>query len=101
MYSKVKLADHPLHPMLVSFPIAFYVASLASFITYAATLNPFWFRVAFTANVAGVIMAVIAAIPGLIDWAVGIPNHTEAKASGLNHLICNGTALVLFAFNVY
>jgi len=29
MYSKAKIADHPLHPMLVGFPVAFYVGTLA------------------------------------------------------------------------
>ena len=37
MYSKAKLAGHPIHPMLVAFPIAFYTATVVTLIIYAAT----------------------------------------------------------------
>jgi uncharacterized membrane protein len=99
MYSNVKLAGHPIHPMLVSFPIAFYAASCAAFIAYALGADPFWFRLAVYADVAGVITALIAAIPGFIDWAVGVPTGSPAKATGLAHMICNVGALVAFALN--
>lgn len=96
MYSKAKLLGHPIHPMLIAFPVAFYTATLVLFIVYAATRDVFWCRVATVANWAGVIMAVVAAVPGLIDWAIGIPRGTEAKGTGLQHMALNVAALVLF-----
>jgi uncharacterized membrane protein len=101
MYSKINIAGHPLHPMLVSFPIAFYTATLVAFITYAATANPFWFRLAYTANAAGVIMALVAAIPGFLDWMLGIPKNTDAKKHGLQHMLLNVSALFLFAITLW
>jgi uncharacterized membrane protein len=98
MYSKVKIAGHPIHPMLVAFPVAFYTAALACFIAYAVNGNPFWFRVAFVANVAGVVMAAVAALPGFIDW-LNIPADAKAKKTGLVHLCCNVSALLLFGIN--
>ncbi|MGN6814130.1 MAG: DUF2231 domain-containing protein, partial [Thermomicrobiales bacterium] len=48
------------------------------------------------ANIAGVVMADLAALPGFIDWAMGIPGDTEAKQVGLRHMLLNVVALVLF-----
>jgi uncharacterized membrane protein len=101
MYSKVKLAGHPVHPMLVSFPIALYTATLVCMATYAANDNPFWFRAGWYANAAAVVTAIVAALPGFIDWAVGIPRGTAAKKTGLAHMLLNVTALILFAANVF
>ena len=96
MYSKAKIAGHPIHPMLVAFPVAFYTGALVSYIVYNSNGDPFWFRVGMVANIAGVVMALLAAIPGFIDW-LNIPKDSRAKKTGLFHMICNVTALLLFA----
>lgn len=100
MYSKVKIAGHPVHPMLVGFPIAFYTATLVCYIVYSGNANPFWFKVAVVANIAGVVMAALAAIAGFIDW-LNIPANVAAKKTGLTHLICNVLALVCFAIAAF
>lgn len=99
MYSKAKILGHPIHPMLVGFPVAFYTGALVAFIAYAASMNVFWFRVGVVANWAGVVMAAVAALPGFIDWAVGIPRGSPAKKTGLIHMALNVTVLVLFIIN--
>lgn len=101
MYSKVKIMGRALHPMLVSFPIVLYTAAFVCFSVYQGTVNPFWYRVAFIANVAGVCAALIAAIPGSIDLAAGVPKNTEPKRRGKMHAILNVLALVVFAINLY
>ena len=58
--------------------------------------SAFWYDVGIAANLAGVVMAVVAALPGFIDWAMGIPGDTEAKTVGLRHMLLNVVALVLF-----
>jgi uncharacterized membrane protein len=100
MYSKVKLGGHPIHPMLVAFPVTFYTTTLIGFAAYAITGNPFWWRVGLWSNVAGVATALLAAIPGFIDWSLGIPRHTAAKATGLKHMLLNLSALSLFIVNL-
>ena len=96
MYSKAKLFGHPIHPMLVAFPVAFYTATLVTFLVYASSENVFWFQFATICNWAGVATALIAAVPGFIDWAAGIPNGTRAKAQGLQHMVLNLLALGAF-----
>jgi len=100
MYSKIKILGHPIHPMLIAFPVAFYTGSLASFIAYNSNNDIFWFKAGYVANVAGVIMALVAAIPGFIDWLY-IPSESKAKKTGVFHLICNVVALLLFAINLW
>jgi uncharacterized membrane protein len=101
MYSKVKIAGHPVHPMLVGFPVALYAAALVCFAARELGAGPFWFRTALYANVAGVVMAAVAAVPGLIDWLFGIPAGTPAKRTGLAHMLLNVAALLVFGINAY
>src|SRR6478735_1307396 len=96
MYSKAKILGHPIHPMLVGFPVAFYTGTLVAFIVYAATKNVFWFHLAGVVNWAGVVTAALAAVPGLIDWATGIPRASAAKKTGLIHMGLNVASLLLF-----
>ena len=79
MYSKVKIAGHPLHPMLVGFPVTLYAVTLGCFTAYALGADVFWFRVGAYANLAGVILAAVAAIPGFIDWALGVPRAVPRR----------------------
>lgn len=95
MYSKVKIAGHPVHPMLIAYPVAFYTAALVCYIVYNSNDNPFWFKVAVVANIAGAVMAALAAIPGFIDWLF-IPADSRAKKTGLLHMFSNVIALVLY-----
>jgi uncharacterized membrane protein len=66
-HSTAKIAGHPLHPMLVPFPIAFFVATLAADFMYLHGGDPFWFRGSIWLLGAGVVMALIAALAGITD----------------------------------
>jgi uncharacterized membrane protein len=65
--STAAIAGHPLHPMLIPFPIAFFVSAFVCDIVYWATANTEWATVAMWLIGAGVIMAGLAAIAGLTD----------------------------------
>jgi uncharacterized membrane protein len=86
--------------MLVAYPIAFYTATLVAYIIYVFQHFYPWIDIAIAANFAGVVMAAIAAIPGFIDWAAGIPRGTEARRHGTIHMSLNLAALILFAVNL-
>lgn len=100
MYTKARIASHPIHPMFVAFPIAFYVATAVALIVHVASRDPFWYRAAFWANLAGVAMAVVAAVPGIIDLFTAVPRATKARATGIGHATLNLTALGLFVLSV-
>ena len=96
MYSKIKVFGHPVHTMLVAFPVAFYTGTLAGFAVYAANGHQFWLNLAIALSVAGAGGAVLAALPGFIDLMFGIPRASQAKRAGLAHGAANVTALGLF-----
>jgi uncharacterized membrane protein len=95
MYSKARVAGHPLHPMLVAFPLAFYTATVATLLVYIGLREAFWYRVAMVANLAGIATAVIAAIPGAIDL-FALPRGSRARAIGLRHAGYQLVATALF-----
>ena len=70
MASRASIGGHPIHPMLIPFPIGLLVFSFISDLIFLWKGNPIWRDyVAFYTLLAGIIGAAAAAIPGLIDWA--------------------------------
>ena len=100
LYSKARIGNHPIHPMIVAFPIAFYTATFVCFLVFWRTGDPFWFQVAFYANIAAVCTALLAALPGFVDWMF-IPIEHRARKVGLFHMIANVAALCLFTVNIF
>src|SRR5947199_7316394 len=99
MNSKVTILGHPVHPMLVAYPIAFYTAAFGGYLIFHFNGDRFWFDDGIAATIAGVIAAAIAAIPGVIDWLVGIPRNSPAKRHGLIHMILNTAAVPFMIVN--
>ncbi len=99
MYTKARISGHPIHPMLIAFPVAFYTATLVAFIVYAIDKDMAAFRFGVVCNIIGAAGAILAAIPGFVDWAFGVPSGTAAKRDGLIHMALNVGALVLFIIN--
>ena len=67
-HSTAQTGGHPIHPMLIPFPIAFFVGTLVTDIVLAATGDPFWARMSFYLICAGLVMAALAALAGLTDF---------------------------------
>ncbi|HUS27286.1 MAG TPA: DUF2231 domain-containing protein [Kofleriaceae bacterium] len=101
MYTKARIAGHPIHPMLIAFPVALYVATVVALLAHVGTHDPFWYRVALYSNIGGVVMAIVAAVPGTIDLFTAVPARTRARATGIRHAAFNVLSLVLFAISAY
>src|SRR5438045_9406169 len=70
MASRASIGGHPIHPMLIPFPIGLLVFSLIADLIYLWRGNPVWENyIAFYTLLGGIIGAAAAAIHGLIDWA--------------------------------
>ena len=95
MESKAKLLGHPIHPMLIVFPLGLLPVAAIFDIIYLYTDNGHWADVSYWIIAAGVIGGLVAAVFGLIDW-LGIPNGTRAKSIGLVHGLTNVVVVVLF-----
>ena len=100
MYSKAKIAGHPVHPMLVAYPVAGYTGTLVGFAVYAANGQLFWLNFAIAMNIAGVGGALLAALPGIADALLGIPRGSGARTVAVAHAGLNVVALVLFAISL-
>ncbi len=98
MYTKARIAGHPIHPMLVAFPIGLYAATVAALLAFVGTHDGFFFRAAMTANIAGVVMAAVATIPGAIDL-LSLPRGSKARGVGFVHAGFNVLSLALFAMS--
>ena len=96
MEAKAKLLGHPIHQMLIVFPLGLLATSLFFDIAYLITNRGELARVAYWMIFAGVIGALLAAVFGLIDW-LGIPGGTRAKRLGAFHGIGNVIVVALFA----
>jgi uncharacterized membrane protein len=98
MESKAKLAGHPIHQMLIVFPLGLLAASLGFDAGYFVTSNPEFTTVSFWLIGAGIIGGLLAAVFGAIDWWA-IPRNTRAKAIGLWHGLGNVIVVALFAIS--
>lgn len=85
--------------MVIVFPLALLVLSPVSDIVGAITRDAFWSRAAFWLAFLGTIAAIVAAVPGFIDW-LAVPGGTRAKRVGVIHLAVNLTAVALFVISV-
>lgn len=102
MRTPASIFKHPIHPMLIVFPIGLWIFSLiCDLIRLAATSPNVWATVAFYSMVGGLIGALCAAVPGFIDllyYKGGVP---PVKKIALTHMAINLTAVVLYAVNIW
>jgi len=91
-----KLLGHPIHQMLIVFPLGLLATAVIFDIIALTTGNGMWLTVAFYMIGAGIIGGLTAAVFGLIDWT-SIPAGTRAKAIGLYHGLGNVVVVGLFA----
>lgn len=96
--SRAAIAGHPIHPMLVPFPIAFLVAAFASDLNFWCTGDAFWARASLWLAGAGLVTGLAAAVTGLIDF-LSIPRAREGQV-GWIHFLGNVAVLLLTLWNV-
>ena len=65
--STASIAGHPIHPMLIPFPVAFFVATLVCDIVFWRNGNANVATAAMWLLGAGLVMAALAAVAGLTD----------------------------------
>lgn len=100
MASRASIGGHPIHPMIIPFPIGLLVFSFIAEVIYLWRGNPVWKDyVAFYTLLGGIIGGAAAAIPGLIDWAA-LTDRAVVKLANW-HARVNITTLVIFIASFY
>jgi uncharacterized membrane protein len=95
MLTPARIRKHPIHPMIIAFPIALWVFAFIAYLVHHGTNSTSWWIVAMYCTAAGLIGGVGAAIPGFIDFLTLSPSRTRTVATW--HLILNATILILLA----
>jgi len=100
MSSPASIKDHPVHPMLITLPIGLWVFSIVSDLIFKLGYGgPVWNDVAFYTLAGGIIGALLAAVPGLIDL-LSIEN-AKSKSIGIWHMVINLVAVALYCVNFW
>lgn len=99
MRTPASIARHPIHPMLVPIPIGLWIFSLVGDLFHAGgSANPAWTTVALYCMGGGIVGALGAAVPGLIDL-LSLPSGPRKTA--LAHMAINLTVVVLYVINFW
>ena len=97
--STAQIAGHPLHPMLIPFPVAFLVATFVCDLIFWRTANAGWSAAAMWLLGAALVMAALAAATGLTDF-MGDRRIRDLSAAW-HHMLGNVVAVGLALINWY
>ncbi len=100
MKSRLQFAGHPIHAMVVSFPIGLYTSALVCDGLYLMLHEAFWFRMAYWAIVFGLVTHVGAAATGLPDFLAVMREQKDARRPATSHLVFGIGLLVVQGLNV-
>ncbi len=103
METPASIARHPIHPMLITIPIGLWIFSFACDLVVlfsdVGAVELLWFALAYYAMAAGVLGAIIAAIPGLFDF-FSLRNR-RLRRIGLTHIALNLSVVALYVVNLW
>lgn len=100
MRTPAQIAGHPIHPMLVPIPIGLWIFSLVcDFIARGSATPDTWATASFYAMVGGIIGALAAALPGLVDLLS--LRHTPVRPTALKHMGLNLAIVALYVINAW
>jgi len=99
MASRASFKNHPLHPILVAIPIGLWTFAFVCDLIHAFGGTALWGTVALYCVAGGVVGAVVAVVPGLIDYF--FIDEADMKRIATMHLLVNLGAVVIFAVNLW
>lgn len=96
--STVAVAGHPIHPILVQFPVAFLVGATLSDVVFWFVRDNFWATASYWLILGGFIGGLAAALTGMLDFLR--IQRVRKRTAGWAHLILNVVALTLTLINL-
>jgi nitrite reductase/ring-hydroxylating ferredoxin subunit/uncharacterized membrane protein len=97
MRSTAHVKGHPIHPMLIPFPFAYLFGAACIDVWARAANRNDWTGTARHMRMLGIGTALLAAVPGIIDYFTAVPPQSSAKERATKHALTNLSALGLFA----
>jgi uncharacterized membrane protein len=95
MEARARLFGHPIHQMLIVFPLGLLATAVIFDVVNMVAGNGYWSEIAYWMIAAGLVGGLAAALFGVIDWTK-IPAGTRAKRVGLQHGVGNVVVVLLF-----
>jgi uncharacterized membrane protein len=96
--STAAIGGHPVHPMLVPYPIALLSAAAACDLAARLTGDPFWVRASRLYLYGGLVMGAAAATAGATDFAT--IKRARRLPEGRWHAFGNALAMALTGLNI-
>ncbi len=96
MQSRFHIRGHPIHAMLVSYPMALYLIALLCDLVFLWTDDPFWYRLAFWTMLFGLIGNIMAALSGIIDFLALRKEVPNAKRAATVHLVLGWVLMAIY-----
>jgi nitrite reductase/ring-hydroxylating ferredoxin subunit/uncharacterized membrane protein len=96
MRSRAHINSHPLHPILIAFPIAFFTGTFIFDVLSVLANKPAFWTTGQYLETAGIISGLLAAVPGFIDYLYTVPPGSSAKQRASKHALINISMLVVF-----
>lgn len=97
MKSKANFKGHPIHPILVGFPIAFFTGAFLFNILAVAFGKPNLWTTGKYLEALGILSALVTAVPGIIDYFYTVPPKSSAKSRAGKHGLINISMVIIFA----
>jgi uncharacterized membrane protein/nitrite reductase/ring-hydroxylating ferredoxin subunit len=97
MRSRASIKGHPIHPMLIPFPLAFLAGGFLFDLAGVLLQRPALWGVGFYLTIAGVCAGLLAAIPGFIDYFFTVPPKSSGKERATRHMLAMLSVVTLFA----
>lgn len=97
MRSRAHISGHPIHPMLIPFPFAYLFGAACIDAAASLTHRPHWFRTARHMRTLGIGTALLAAVPGIVDYFLAVPPDSSASRRATWHGAANLSAVALMS----
>ncbi len=101
MRSRANIKTHPIHPILVTFPIAFFTGAFIADLMAVISSNNDLRTTATYLIIGGIVGGLLAATAGIIDYVHTVPPKSSAKKRAAKHGMLNTTVLSIFAVSLY
>jgi uncharacterized membrane protein len=98
-HSTAKIGGHPIHPMLIPFPIVCFIGVLVTDIVFLSNHDAGWATASRYLLAIGLVMAALAAVAGLTDFMGD--DRIRGSSDALKHMLANVTAVVLEIVNFF
>ena len=95
--STAKIGGHPIHPMLIPFPIVCFIGAFVTDLVYSRNLDSGWATASHWLLIVGLVMAALAALAGLTDF---FGDKRIQSGDAIKHMLANVTAVVLELVNL-